>query len=166
MCPEERGVLHASEWWCFEHPPRGSCLRGCPSYGRCHCGCGETPSRATYNLPGSGRVQGEPYVFRSGHQARVLPRRGGHWTRHGVPVERVRPLLRWLHQRHGDWRTVAAMLRMPVSTIKGYANNHRRRRVPPLAARRVSQLVLAHRKRGTWLDQWETPPGVRDDRSA
>jgi hypothetical protein len=76
-------------------------------------------------------------------------------------VERVRPLLVWLHERHGTWRAVADLLRIPVGTIKGYANNRRRVRVPPESARRIQQLVLAHRRRRTLLDAWETEPGVR-----
>jgi len=53
---------------------------------------------------------------------------------------------------------------MPTSTIKGYANNTRRKRVPPGSARRIQQLVLAHRskrERSTLLDQWESEPGLR-----
>ena len=91
----------------------------------------------------------------------MFPRHAGHWSKNGVPVERVRPLLSWLHERHGTWNTVAELLRMPVGTIKGYANNTKRRRVPPEAAGRILRLVLAHRKKGWQLDQWESEPGVR-----
>jgi hypothetical protein len=107
------------------------------------------------------RVQGRPFALCRGHQARVLNRGGGHWTRRGVPVGKVRPLLAWLHQRHGTWNEVAALLRMSTSTIKGYANNTRRRNVPPEAARRIQQLVVAHRPHRSVLDQWETVPGRR-----
>jgi hypothetical protein len=51
------------------------------------------------------------------------------------------------------------MLDIPISTVKGYANNRRRRRVPPESARRIQKLVMLHRRRGGWLDQWETEPG-------
>ena len=91
----------------------------------------------------------------------MFPRFAGHWSKNGVPVERVRPLLSWLHERHGTWKAVAGLLRMPVGTIKGYANNTKRRRVPPEAAGRILHLVLAHRRKGWQLDQWETEPGVR-----
>lgn len=43
-----------------------------------------------------------------------------------------------------------------------YANNRARRRVPPDAARRIQQLVLAHRKPVSFLNQWETKPGLRE----
>jgi hypothetical protein len=77
-------------------------------------------------------------------------------------VDRIRPLLAWLHQRHGTWNEVALLLRMPMSTIKGYANNSRRKRIPPESARRIQQLVLAHRPKATsLLDQWEHEPGIR-----
>jgi hypothetical protein len=110
------------------------------------------------------RVRGRTYKFRAGHQARVLIRRGGgHWSKRGIPVEQIRPLLAWLHQRHGTWDELALLLRTPTSTIKGYANNSRRRRIPPEAARRIQQLVLAHRPReqASVLDQWESEPGLR-----
>jgi hypothetical protein len=148
-------------WWGYSHPALGTCTPGCRSYGRCHCGCGEFPSRATTTFQRRWRVKGEPYVFRAGHHSRVILRSGGHWSRRGIPVERVRPLLVWLHHRHGTWQAVADLLRMPVGTVKGYANNARRRRVPPTAARRIQQLILAHRTRGSVLDQWETEPGPR-----
>lgn len=107
-------------------------------------------------------MRGRPYTFRAGHQARVLLRHGGgHWSKRGVPVARIQPLLAWLHERHGTWQEVAVLLRMPMSTIKGYANNAHRRRVPPEAAYRIQQLVLAHRRRESVLDQWECEPGLR-----
>ncbi|MEX0991436.1 MAG: hypothetical protein WD004_04105 [Actinomycetota bacterium] len=101
------------------------------------------------------RYAGEPYVFRSGHHARVFPRQAGVWSRRGVEVERVRPLLAWLHERYGDWRTVAMLLDMPVSTLKGHANNSKRKRVPPDTAARIQRLVLSHRRGRSWIDQWE-----------
>jgi hypothetical protein len=100
-------------------------------------------------------------VFLAGHHARVFKRTDGSWSKTGVPVDRVRPLLAWLHERHRTWDAVAALLRMPTSTIKGYANNKQRRSVPPDAAKRIQALVLAHRKRGSALDRWETEPGFR-----
>jgi hypothetical protein len=148
-------------WWGYAHPPAGTCTPGCPMYRRCHCGCGGSPTISPATFEPKSRVKGRPYVFRCGHQARVLVRGGGHWSARGIPVEKVRPLLAWLHDRHGTWGKVAMLLRMPVSTVKGYANNSRRRRVPPEAARRIQQLVLTHRARGTALDQWETVPGIR-----
>jgi hypothetical protein len=149
-------------WWRFDHPPAGTCIPSCRLYGWCHCGCGERPTWSPATVKEAGRVRGRPYAFRAGHQARVRMRHGGGaWSKHGVPVSRIRPLLRWLHERHGTWDEVAKLLRMPMSTIKGYANNARRRRVPPEAARRIQQLVLAHRKGRSVLDQWESEPGMR-----
>lgn len=146
--------------WPFLHEPAGTCVPGCPRYGRCHCGCPERPRRSAVTFKRGRRVAGRPYVFCSGHHIRVFPRHAGHWSKNGIPVEKVRPLLAWLHERHGTWQDVAELLRMPVGTIKGYANNKKRRRVPPEAARRIQQLVLLHRPKGSHLDQWETKPGV------
>jgi len=147
--------------WEFDHPPMGTCTPGCSSYGRCHCGCRERPKHSALTFQRGHRVRDEPYVFRPGHHARVFPRHAGHWSKKGVPVERVRPLLAWLHEHHGTWQEVAQLLRMPVGTIKGYANNRKRLRVPPEAAHRILQLVLAHRKRRSWLNEWEVEPSTR-----
>jgi len=148
--------------WQYTHPPLGTCSDPCPQYGWCHCGCGERPTLAKNTLGQSHRVRGEPFIFRAGHHARVFRRQAGHWSKRGVPVERVRPLLVWLHDRHATWASVAELLQMPTSTIKGYANNSARRRVPPESAQRIQQLVLAHRKPATFLSQWETKPGLRE----
>lgn len=154
-------IFRTKTWWAFDHPPLGTCTPGCRLYGRCHCGCDGSPTRAPATFARASRVKGRPYAFRQGHQSRVVVRTSGHWSRRGVPVAKVRPLLAWLHQRHGTWWNVATLLRMPTSTLKGYANNGRRRRVPPDAARRIQQLVLAHRPQRSVLDQWETEPGLR-----
>lgn len=157
----ERSTLSTKTWWPFDHPPKGTCVPGCRLYGRCHCGCGERPTLSPATFERHARIKGRPYAFRRGHQTRVVIRHGGHWSRRGVAVDKIRPLLAWLHQKHGTWEAVATLLRIPTSTIKGYANNARRRRVPPDAARKIQRLVLAHRNRGSALDRWETEPGFR-----
>ncbi len=147
--------------WPFVHAPRGTCIPGCELYGSCHCGCGDAAKLVTLTYERGLRVRGRPSVFRAGHHARVFPRQAGHWSKRGVPVERIRPLLAWLHERHGTWRVVAELAQIPIGTLKGYANNRVRRNIPPEAARRIQRLVLAHRDRPSLLDQWETKPGLR-----
>jgi hypothetical protein len=107
------------------------------------------------------RVKGRPFTFVSGHQARVRHPRAGIWSRNGVPVETVRPFLLWLRERHGSIRAVAELLGMPEGTVRGYVYNRKRKRVPPRPARRIVDLVLAHRSRGGPLDLWEEQPGFR-----
>jgi hypothetical protein len=97
----------------------------------------------------------------SGHQLRVVHPRAGIWSRNGVPVERVRPLLFWLRERLGSIRAVAVLAGIPEATVRGYAYNRKRKRVPPEAARRIAGLVLAYRKRSGPLDVWEELPGLR-----
>lgn len=73
-------------------------------------------------------------------------------------------MLFWLRDRHGSMRAVAMLLRMPEGTVRGYAYNQRRKRVPPDAARRIAALVLAHRKPRHVVDTWEELPGLRPTR--
>jgi hypothetical protein len=101
------------------------------------------------------------FTFVSGHKQRVLHPRAGIWSRNGVPIEKVRPLLFWLRERHGSMRKVAMMLRMPESTVRGYAYNQKRKRVPPEPARRIADLVLAQRRAAHLIDVREDLPGLR-----
>lgn len=147
--------------WPFSHPPRGTCASGCPSYGRCHCGCGGHPTLSQITHERSGRSAGRPFTFVSGHHLRVAHPRAGIWSRNGIPVEQVRPLIFWLRDRIGSVRAVATLLEMPEATVRGYVYNTRRKRVPPQAAKRIVRLVLAHRKPNGPLDIWEEQPGIR-----
>jgi len=148
------------------HASRGTCLPGCPSYGWCHCGCGGAPKRLAVTHVAGARYRGHPYVFVSGHQLRVVHPRAGAWSNRGVEIEKVRPLLFWLRDHHGSMRAVAALLEIPEATVRGYAYNQRRKRVPPRSARAVVRLVLAHRPPASPLDTWEEVPGIRPARGA
>lgn len=154
-------VRNGSSEWPFLHPAQGTCVPGCSSYGTCHCGCGAHPKHSQITFLSSRRVAGQPFTFVSGHQLRVSHPRAGIWSRNGVPVQRIRPLLLWLRERHGSIRAVAILLDTPESTIRGYVYNTKRKRVPPHAARKIADLVLAHRKQTRLLDMWEEQPGLR-----
>ena len=94
--------------------------------------------------------------------------RAGTWSKNGVPIERIRPLILWLRERHGSMRAVAELLAMPESTLRGHVYNTKRKRVPPATAGRIVALVLAHRLPANPLDSWEEEPGhlVRRESSA
>jgi len=109
--------------WTFDHPSHGTCVPECSSYGTCHCGCGATPKRSAVTSVPWNRHAGHPFTFVPGHQLRVVHPRAGMWSKQGVPVERVRPLIRWLRLQHGSVRIVAEMLNMPESTLRGYLYN-------------------------------------------
>lgn len=151
--------------WHFPHPARGTCVPSCSSYGTCHCGCGGHPTLSQITYQRSGRVAGRPFTFVSGHQLRVAHPRAGIWSRNGVPVERIRPLVFWLRDRLGSIRAVATLLQIPEATIRGYAYNTKRKRVPPQTAKKIANLVLAHRKPIGPLDLWEEQPGIRSSPS-
>ncbi len=148
-----------SAGWTFDHPSHGTCVPDCPSYGTCHCGCGATPKRSAVTSVPWNRHAGHPFTFVPGHQLRVVHPRAGMWSKQGVPVERVRPLIRWLRMQHGSVRAVAELLQMPESTLRGYLYNAKRKRVPPEAAQRIVDLTLAHRRRLRPLELWEEIPG-------
>lgn len=57
----------------MKHPNRGTCVPDCGFYGKCHCGCGEPTSIASYNRSEDGRVKGEPMIWLKGHHKRELP---------------------------------------------------------------------------------------------
>ncbi len=95
--------------WGYPHAPRGTCLLGCPSYGWCHCGCGTRPKQSEVTYATGSRYRGRPYVFVPGHHLRVVHPRAGMWSKNGVAVEKVRPLVFWLRERHGTMRAVADM---------------------------------------------------------
>ncbi|HYG73177.1 MAG TPA: hypothetical protein VEC15_12955 [Actinomycetota bacterium] len=160
--PDRPRRAHAPPGWAFHHPSHGTCVPSCSSFGRCHCGCGERPKISQATVDEQARVKGRPFTFVSGHQARVKHPRAGIWSRNGVPIETVRPLLLWLRERHGTMRTVAELLAIPEATVRGYVYNRKRKRVPPRTARRIADLVLAHRSRGGPLDRWEEQPGLRE----
>ena len=120
--------------WGFPHPTRGTCIVGCRSYGHCHCGCGGRPKRSEVTYVTGSRYRGRPYVFLSGHHLRVVHPRAGTWSKNGVPIERIRPLILWLRERHGSMRAVAELLAMPESTLRGHVYNTKRKRVPPATA--------------------------------
>lgn len=151
--------LSASERWGFPHPRHGTCIVGCRSYERCHCGCGGRPKRSEVTYIAGSRYRNRPYVFLSGHHVRVRHPRAGIWSRNGVPIERIRPLILWLRERHGSVRAVAELLEMPESTLRGHLYNTKRKRVPPASAAKVVALVLAHRRPASPLDRWEEEPG-------
>jgi hypothetical protein len=163
--PDPRGLEHdshnLSQEWRFAHPPRGTCIPGCPQFGTCHCGCGARPKLSQTTFEPTGRVKGRPFIFVPGHQLRVLHPRVGIWAKNGVPVEDIRPFVLWLRERHGTIRAVAVLLEIPESTLRGYVYNTKRKRVPPQTASRIVTLVLAHRKRTGALDMWEEQPGLR-----
>lgn len=160
---EVDGARAAPPGWAYPHPPRGTCVPSCPAHGQCHCGCGGSPKTSQVTSAGWHRVAGRPFTFVSGHQMRIAHQRAGMWSRRGVPVERVRPFLLWLRQRHGSMRSVAALLDMPEPTVRGYVYNTKRKRVPPEAAKRIADLVLAHRTSLASFSNWEEEPGLRFD---
>jgi len=152
--------------WSFPHLPRGSCVPGCPRYGRCHCGCEGRPKLSSVTFASNGRVAGQPYVFISGHYLGVVHPRAGAWSQHGVPVERIRPVIFWLRGRYGSIRAVAELVGIPESTVRGYVYNTKRKYVPPDAARRIVAFTLSHRRRDPVLSVWDDRLGPSDVEAA
>jgi hypothetical protein len=96
-----------------------------------------------------------PHVFTAGHHLRVLHPRVGAFARTGVEVERVRPLIFWLRDRHGSIRAVAERIGVRESTLRGYAYKQGLKRVPPEVAARITRHVLAFRAPTRAWNTWE-----------
>lgn len=141
--------------WPYPHPAFGTCVSSCPRYRKCHCGCSKRPRRAGVTFASRQQPAGEPYVFAQGHHVRVHHPRGGPYSRKGIDIENVRPLLFWLREQHGSMRAVAEVLRTPEATIRGYACKQQLQRVPPEAAGAIQRAVLSVRARPLAWNEWE-----------
>jgi hypothetical protein len=136
--------------WSYSHGPRGTCSLGCPVHGRCHCGCGARTSIARTTVAPRAMRANEPFVFKAGHHLRVQHPRAGAFSRDGVDVERVRPLIFWLRDRHGTMRDVADALGIAESTLRGYAYKQGLKRIPSSRARAIAVAVARFRRRPEW----------------
>ena len=158
----------------FNHPPRGTCIPGCPLYGVCHCGCGGATSLAMAQDPRFGVIRGLSRVFCRGHQIRRGNRRWARWSVNGVPNERIRPLLAFLKKRYGTCHSVASSLGVSTDVVSRHLRGDRANMNPRIAAR-VAALVLAgqpadreHRARPStaWEQDRIRREGIRQDRAA
>ena len=143
------------EAWRFDHAPHGTCADTCDSYGTCHCGCSTPPKRATVNDRSRSQARGEPFVFAQGHHVRLFHPRCAPYSRHGIDIDRIRPMLFWLRERLGTMDKVAVRLRLPRSTVRGYAYKQRLKKVPPDAARVIVAEVLRLRDDDRRRQPWD-----------
>lgn len=149
---KEDGIFRIA--WVFAHEPRGTCEEDCPSYGHCHCGCGRKTRRSLITDKNRRQRKGRPYVFSPGHHMRLFHPRAGAYSKAGVEVERVRPLIMWLRTQHGTMRGVAHVVRIPESTLRGYAYKQELQRVPPEAAKKIIGAVLTLRPGSMNRSMW------------
>jgi len=85
----DEDLLRDGTRWLFGHPTRGTCVPGCSSYGKCHCGCGVRPKVSHITVPSTHRIAGRPFTFPSrGHQLRVIARMPGYGRGTGYPSSR------------------------------------------------------------------------------
>lgn len=58
--------------WNYDHPRYGTCIPGCPTYSKCHCGCeGQTNLSHKTSAPRS-QQRNQPAVFITGHAASII----------------------------------------------------------------------------------------------
>lgn len=131
--------------WPYDHPRRGTCEPGCPSYGSCHCGCDRSTSLARWNRnydDGTRSVKGRPMIFVCGHKAPDWKSRG--CMANGVPRAKLLPYFQQAIDQAGGVFALALRIGMPEGTV--YSNLHHARngrgRCSPEFARRV--LLVAH----------------------
>ena len=147
----------------MRHPPRGTCVPGCEFFGYCHDGCGQQTSIAASSAITEHRVKGRPRVFVHQHHHGHVPQRRS-LPAANIPVERVRPLLRWLLDRYGYERTalICGLASGHIPRIMGSTSGprgHALAHVRPDTAQRITDAVLFH-KRGPrgWASPYEVEP--------
>jgi hypothetical protein len=143
----------------INHPLRGTCNDPtCAFHLYCHCGCGEETTVAEYNIARSAYVRGRPRVYRNGHHLAFIPPRGP-WSKRGIPIARVRPLMRklieWEAQprrigvkgRRTEWDLavdrLAGKLGVSQHTVSNILYASRCKWVRPEVAQRVVAVILA-----------------------
>ena len=141
--------------WHYTHPAHGTCVSTCPRFARCHCGCSKRPRLARVTFDRRAQRLGDPFVFAQGHHVRINHPRSAPFSRQGVDVTAVRPLVFWLRDRHGSMRAVAELLRIPEATIRGYAYKQELKRVPLGTASAIQKAVLDLRRGSPAWNEWE-----------
>lgn len=133
------------------HPLMGTCNdKACPMHGYCHCGCGRKPKPASQNRASRHLTKGMPAMWCSGHH-----HHGGGFKQTGIPVEKVRPLLAWLHKRYGSYRELSAIFNIPVGSLFCVATSKRQKTVSPALARKIRDAVLIHKRPQNVLGTYE-----------
>ena len=125
-------------------------------YGFCHDGCGGRPKISPHNHTAQRQTKGQPNCFLKGHNRhRVI----GAWAKNGVPIDKVRPVAKWLIQIYGT-AELEALTGISRGTIQSIAYTTGRKRCHPDFARRLHELVkISQRSRDPWRwSEGENPP--------
>lgn len=139
---------------CASGRTSGTCVPECPSYGLCHCGCGMTTRISEKNHTARQRTAGMHVIWFPGHAPgsranyRLLDAaRRQTYNRHpnDVPIEKVRPLAKFLHQTHGTVSAVASAAGIPRPTLNHVLYASRTVGVHKDTAERIVAAVLAIR---------------------
>lgn len=130
----------------FDHPPRGTCVPGCPVYGRCHCLCG-MPTSINNDQSRTDRsvVRGRPFVFRRAHHLRELQRPNIRYA-YSMPVQRVLPLVEFLFDQYGTHVKTAEAIGVGERAVRAWRRGYVRR-VSPGTCRRIVAAVKAEEAR-------------------
>lgn len=138
------------------HPLRGACFPGCPHYGYCHCGCGQQTMIARRTDSRIGTVAKRPKVFVTRHHL-VRP-----WSKEGIPITWVQPLLELLRHHHGTYRRAAAALGTSDRQVLGWRRGENPIITPTWAGRIATEVlrIRAERRRALGLSIYENdiPP--------
>lgn len=148
--------------WTYDHPPHGTCTPGCPSFGICHCECGQPSKVAVVNRVDHGRVEvaERPRVWLNGHcekWRKILGvQTGGSYTKVGVSVQPYRKKINWLWKLYGkepryggiSSRELAELIHLPYGTINTILYSTQTKKIAPLTAKAIDDFYEQHFRGG------------------
>lgn len=128
---------------CLSGKTRGTCDdTACPSHGYCHDGCGDLRPLADQHHRPRNWTRDMPLMWKSGHSPDC---KGSDRHQNDVPVERVRPLARWLHEETGSLVAAAAVAGLSQGTFDIICYSRSKKGVHPKSAAAIVAGVLALR---------------------
>lgn len=128
---------------CASGRTSGTCVPECPSYGLCHCGCDEPTNVNRFHQPTRGFTKGLHCINRNGHRIHLGTR--GRYSYDVVPIDRVRPLARFLFDEMGGVNGAAVAAGLRRGTINGVLYDRAHKCVTGDTAARIVEAVLALR---------------------
>ena len=131
--------------WNYSHSTKGTCNdEDCPSYGYCHCNCGEKTSISNRSTPSRNRTKNRPFISKKSHMVANTIQTKGCWSVNGIPIDAARKKLNGLFRIYGNWKTVAYLVDIPFGTIKGIVSKEGIQNISPQKYKKIEDCVARH----------------------